>query len=63
MNHFECSWAYIKAEIYSKLSIIAKISKRPVETSKKPVTVQTGPKTAKDRKIGPVQSLKAPEYL
>jgi hypothetical protein len=63
MNHFKCSWAYIKAEIHLKLSTIAKISKRPVETGKKPVTVRTGPKTAKDRKIGPVRSLKAPGYL
>jgi hypothetical protein len=63
MNHFECFWAYIKAEIYLKLSIIAKISKRLVKTGKKPVTVQTGPKTAKDQKISPVRSLKAPGYL
>jgi hypothetical protein len=47
MNHFKCSLAYIKAEIYLKLSTIAKISKRLVETGKKPVTVRTGPKTAK----------------
>jgi hypothetical protein len=63
MNYFECPWAYIKAEIYLKLSTIAKISKRPVKTGKKPVTVRTGPKTAKDWKIGPVWSLKAPGYL
>jgi hypothetical protein len=63
MNHFECSWAYIKAEIYLKLSTIAKISKRPVKTGKKLVTVQTSPKTAKDQKIGPVRSLEAPKYL